>query len=393
QAIGEQPGVTSLANKISAYFTPSILGLALITGLFWLIIDSSRALNTATAVLIIACPCALALASPFTLGTAQRIMGRRDLYLKDDQVVEKMAGLTSIVFDKTGTITQSGASEPVFVGGELDSKVKSMIFSVVRESTHPLSMLLTNQLEGSVVVAIKNFDEFRGRGLEAEVNGHNLRIGSEEWVGAKKNDNLDMTTVFVAVDKEILGYFKIANLFRKGLPDLINKLKSDYKLALLSGDNDSERSRIETIFGKESELIFNQLPHDKLSYIHSKINSGEMTAMIGDGLNDAGALKAATVGFSIVENSSSFSPACDGILISSGFRLLSSFLRLAKDSIGIIKISFLISFLYNLIGLTFAVKGTLSPVIAAALMPASSVTVVIFTTLATTLAAKHRGII
>jgi len=388
----EKTGVTTIANRLSIYFTPIILAIAILTGLFWLIADSTYAMNAVTAVLIVACPCALALASPFTLGTAQRIMGRSKFFLKDNHVVEKISQLTSIVFDKTGTITQSGASQPIFVGAKLTPEQKSMIHSVVLQSTHPLSILIAELLRDSEIRNVRNFEEREGMGLEADIDGYHVKIGSHFWVNAKNEDKINQTAVFVSIDNEIIGYFRIANLFRKGLTEMIPFLKSKYSVSLLSGDNDYEKDRLSGVFGSDAKLHFNQSPHNKLDYMKKEIASGEKVAMIGDGLNDAGALKAATVGITLAENDSSFSPACDGILMASAFKRLPKFFRLATDSMNIIKISFVISFLYNLIGLFFAVQGLLSPVIAAILMPASSVTVVIFTTLATSFAAKTRGV-
>jgi Cu+-exporting ATPase len=235
--------------------------------------------------------------------------------------------------------------------------------------------------------------EQKGQGLEAEINSYRIKVGSSKWVGAKEINGSDATKIFVSIDNDILGYYRIANLFRRGLPEVIASINSNYSTALLSGDNDAEKDRLAEIFGSERNLYFNQAPYDKLAFVSSRIDSGDKVAMIGDGLNDAGALKAATVGITIAENESTFSPACDGILMASSFRNLPKFLRFSKNSIGIIKVSFLISFLYNAIGLAFAVQGILSPVIAAILMPASSVTVVLFTTLATTIMAKRRGLL
>lgn len=385
-------GISTIANRVSTYFTPIILSISLLAGLYWLLIDSTKVMNAVTAVLIVACPCALALASPFTLGTAQRIMGRSKLFLKDSGVIERISRLTSIVFDKTGTITQSGASQPEFVGPELSIDQRNMIYSIVSQSTHPLSLQIAELLNDSKTSNIKNFSEREGLGLEADINGFYVKIGSRAWVNATGEDQSAQTAVYVSIDEEIIGYFRIANLFRKGLIEIVPELKSNYTLGLLSGDNDSEKERISSIFGSKAELHFNQSPQDKLDYVVSYIDSGDKVAMIGDGLNDAGALKTATVGITVAESESNFSPACDGILMASAFKRLPNFFKLAGDSIKIIKISFVLSFLYNIAGLFFAVQGLLSPVIAAILMPASSVTVVLFTTLATSLAAKNRGV-
>jgi P-type Cu+ transporter len=319
-------------------------------------------------------------------------MGRSKFFLKDSGVIEKMSRLTSIVFDKTGTITQSGASQPIFVGTTLTSDQKSLIYSVVRQSTHPLSILIAELFNTSEIRSIKNFEEREGAGLSADINGYHIKIGSHDWVDAKSEDRVDQTAVFVSIDNELIGYFRIANLFRKGLTEIIPALKSRYSLALLSGDNDSERERLSGIFGRDTGLHFNQSPQDKLNYIVSETNLGKKVAMIGDGLNDAGALKTATIGITVAESDSNFSPACDGILMAPAFKRLPNFFKLAGDSMNIIKISFAISFLYNFAGLFFAVQGLLSPVIAAILMPASSVTVVVFTTLATSLTARNRGV-
>ncbi len=388
----EKSGLTDIANRLSTYFTPIVLTIAALTGLYWIMFDSAKTLNAITAVLIVACPCALALASPFTLGTAQRIMGRSKFFLKEGHVLEKISRLTSIVFDKTGTITQSGASQPIFIGAELTDVQKSMVYSVVRQSTHPLSILIADTLKNAEIKNIKNFEEREGMGLQSEIDGYIVKIGSARWINAASEGKTETSSVYVSIDSEILGYFRIANLFRKGLTDIIPQLNSKYSIALLSGDNDSEKERLAGIFGVDAKLYFNQSPQDKLDYIKNKIGSGEKVAMIGDGLNDAGALKSATVGITVAESDSDFSPACDAILQAPAFQRLPNFFKLAGDSMNIIKISFAISFLYNLIGLFFAARGVLSPVIAAILMPASSVTVVLFTTLATSWAARNRGV-
>lgn len=159
---------------------------------------------------------------------------------------------------------------------------------------------------------------------------------------------------------------------------------------LLSGDNDNEKELLMQYFNDESNLYFNQSPVDKLEKIKSLQSSGKTVLMIGDGLNDAGALKQSDIGISVTENINSFSPACDGILESNSFNKLYDLIKFSKTSTNIVKISFLISFLYNIIGLSFAVQGTLSPLIAAILMPISSISVVIFTTVGTNLMDRLR---
>jgi len=157
----------------------------------------------------------------------------------------------------------------------------------------------------------------------------------------------------------------------------------------LSGDNEGEKTRLEKILPKLTPMYFNQKPDDKLNFINSLQEQGKKVMMVGDGLNDAGALAQSDVGIAISENVNVFSPACDGILDASKFKQLYKYIMASKKAMKIIKLSFLLSFLYNVIGLYFAVTGQLEPVIAAILMPLSSISVVGFTTLATSVIGRE----
>ena len=162
---------------------------------------------------------------------------------------------------------------------------------------------------------------------------------------------------------------------------------------MLSGDNKSEKENLLNLFGDEHELHFNQSPQNKLDFIKNIQYQNKNVLMIGDGLNDAGALKQSDLGISISDDINNFSPACDGILDSKSFPLINSFIKFSKTAKRIIYTSFMISVVYNFIGLYFAVSGTLSPVIAAILMPLSSISVVLFTTFTTSLFAKRKGLL
>ncbi len=161
----------------------------------------------------------------------------------------------------------------------------------------------------------------------------------------------------------------------------------------MSGDNEGEKTRLQKIFGENSDLQFRQTPNDKLVYVEEKQRNNSNVLMVGDGLNDAGALRQSNVGIAVTENISSFSPACDAILDAEKLSLLPEFIRFSKTSVRIIITSFIISFLYNAAGLTFAIEGILSPIVAAILMPLSSISVVLFTTLTTNFIAGKRGLL
>jgi Cu+-exporting ATPase len=164
------------------------------------------------------------------------------------------------------------------------------------------------------------------------------------------------------------------------LPGLVRDLKRHYKLHVLSGDNSAEKHFLRETFGSEGDLRFEQRPDDKLSFIFSLQADGKRVIMVGDGLNDAGALKQSEVGIAVSEDLNKFSPACDAILSSKHFANLAQFLEFSRLGKKIILSSFVISVLYNIVGLTFAAKGMLSPVMAAILMPLSSISILLFTT-------------
>ena len=388
--------IDTTVDFVSKYFTAIILTISTSAFVYWASSDLELAFNAFTAVLIIACPCALALSTPFTLGNTQRIFGRNKFYVKNTSVIEKLSEISSIVFDKTGTITETTGASIQFVGDELSEEDKHLIKTLVRNSSHPLSLKITAFLKISPKIKIDNYEEIGGKGIGGIVDNHVVRIGSYSFTKDQSVDkNADgkniSTNVYVSIDGKQLGYFKFTNLYRKGLGKIISSLKDRYKLFILSGDNDGERKKLVEFFPDENHLYFNQSPHDKLNFIQELQNQNEKILMIGDGLNDAGALMKSDVGISISEDINNFSPACDGILDAKSFKYLKDFIRFSHTSKKIIITSFIISFLYNLIGIGFAVQGTLSPIISAILMPISSISIVVFTTVSTNLIAKNKG--
>lgn len=384
----------TLTDKVSRYFTIIILVISFVSLFVWLlrvywgIAEPVMALNVFTAVLIIACPCALAISAPFTLGNMLRILGQRKLYLKNSKVIEKMAKIDTIIFDKTGTITTANKSDLVYEGTPLTTQEQKIVKNTLRNSNHPLSRQIYDYLEASnASVLINDFREITGKGIEAQVDGISVKIGSADFVGKKMTKDNLKTSVHISLDGLYKGCFIFSNSYRNGISELFTSL-SKYHLVILSGDNESERETLEKLLPAESTILFNQKPDDKLNYIKTLQEKGRKVMMIGDGLNDAGALKQSDVGLALAENVNVFSPACDGIMDSSKIKDLNLFLDLCVKSIQIIKKSFVLSFLYNIVGISFAVLGLLSPLVAAILMPLSSITIVFFTTVATNWAAR-----
>jgi P-type Cu+ transporter len=374
----------SLTNKISKYFTVTILSIALLAGLFWVIFDVSKAFQVLTAVLIVACPCAIALAGPFTLGNLLRYFGRHKFYLKESYIVEQMAQIDIVVFDKTGTLTTHENASISYEGVPLNQEELMLLTSSLRASNHPLSRALYDILNQNEITTLDSFEEVAGEGIAARHKAQSIKIGSSSFVEAPQPDKeSNRTSVYVSSNDGYKGRFVFQNQYRDGMVDVFQALGKEMELIILSGDNDSERGKLEMVLPKDSQMLFNQKPDDKLEFIKQLQTGGKKVMMVGDGLNDAGALAQSDMGVSIAENVNVFSPACDGILDASSFYQLPNFFKLSKKGTQIIKWSFLLSFFYNLIGLGFAVSGYLSPVVAAILMPLSSISVVIFTTVAT----------
>lgn len=385
---GKTSSFTSLTDKISKHFTITILSIATVASIFWFFYDASKVLNVFTAILIIACPCAIALAAPFTFGNMLRIFGRNKFYVKNANAIEKLGEISTTIFDKTGTITSNSENDVKYDGKVLENQQRVALKSLLRASNHILSRKIYNEFSDETILPITNFKEHLGTGIEATVNGEFVKVGSQSFVNcAEKEKNFD-TTVHISFDGVYQGKYTVKNKYRKGIERVFESLSKRYKTAILSGDNEGERKVLKSILPATTEMFFHQKPADKLNYIKNQQQKGENVLMVGDGLNDSGALAQSDVGIAISEDINVFSPACDAILDAEKFELIPEFIRLSKQSTKVIKQAFVFSFIYNVIGLYFAVTGQLSPIIAAILMPLSSISIVVFTTVSTNLISR-----
>jgi Cu+-exporting ATPase len=388
--------------------------VALGAAVFWMFRDASKALKAFASVLIVACPCAVALAAPLTHGTAQRLLARLKIFLKNALVIERMAEVDTIVLDKTGTLTTADARGVQFIGaGQISAAAAGWIGSLARHSTHPNSVRIAKSLSFTPA-PVTGFREIPGGGIAGAVDGHEILLGSRAWVEAQvRSSGMGSQTAFVrssaaaarleatrcgstanplraeafcdstgsvwaAVDGEICGAFSLQNALRPEVENLIAQLGGRFELALLSGDNEREAARFKTIFGDGAILKFNQSPADKLNFIRELQQRGRKVMMVGDGLNDAGALRQADVGVALVEQVGVFSPASDVILDAAELPKLARVLAFARSAARVVRAGFVISTAYNLVGVSIAAAGFLSPVVCAILMPISSATVVFF---------------
>lgn len=394
--------LTTFADKISPYFTMAVLGIAVLSGIYWLQTSGmDTALSVFTAVLIIACPCALALSTPFTLGSALNVLSLNGLFIKNHLLIENLSKATTVVFDKTGTLTNSDASSINYFGMPLTKHETNLIGIAAGNSIHPLSRKISDTLNSGDFRKPDTFHEIPGKGIYAVIDGLNICMGSRQFISDQTTLNLDDipendftgSTVHLAINNEYRGYFGIKAGLRDGIPSLLKQLKEQVKLYLISGDNEGQRQEFKSFFQDSDSLLFNKKPEEKLDFITSIQDEGRSVIMVGDGLNDAGALKKSDFGIALADDVSSFAPACDAILEGDSLNKLQSFIHFSQKSMNIIIASFVLSLLYNTIGLGFAITGHLSPLVAAVLMPLSSISVMVFTFLTTRYFARKGGLI
>ncbi len=391
--------ISNISNTAAKYFTGIILLIAIATTFYWVPKDLNIAMNAVTAVLIIACPCAIALSIPFSYGTTMRILGNRNLFLKSDKIVEYLTFANTIIFDKTGTLTEMSKSEINFIGESLPGKSLIAVKSLAQNSTHPLSRIIADSLN-CTYLELHDFEEVPGKGTKAILDGVPYLLGSKQWmydngisiILDKFNTQTDFNTesrVYVSEANTLLGYFAISSKYRHRLKSLFSSLKDKFHLYILSGDNDSERSNLEQIAGDNVEMHFNLMPQDKYDFIANLQTQGKKAIMLGDGLNDAGALNKSDVGIAVTELDSNFTPGSDAILLAQELPGFPQMLRLAKNGVNTVLVSYILSVIYHTIGFYFAVQGLLSPLIAAILMPLSSISVIALTVGSALLADKR----
>jgi P-type Cu+ transporter len=403
-----EKSLNALAVKISAKFTFLVLLIAFGALTYWSFSDVALGIKAFTAVLIITCPCALAMSTPFTLGNTLRVFGRGKFYLKNADVIEKLAEVDTVVFDKTGTLTDPLQAKVIYFSmksqaSQIDAfdKIEDLeiqeemkvIKALVAQSTHPLSNRI-NAWIGNIEPAQLSFiEEISGKGLKAEAHGQLFLLGSLEFVGGTNISFEGQGNLVVfSINRQVVGHFLIQSGLRKDIDHVVKSIGEKMDVHFLSGDHDHERESLKNVFGENISMVFEQGPKDKLEYIQSLKDKGANVLMVGDGLNDAGALQSSNSGIAVIDKVSNFSPSSDAIIAAESLHQLPVYLDFAKTSRKIIKASFGLSFMYNIVGVYFAVQGLVSPVFCAILMPISSLSVVLFTTVTTNYLAYQKGL-
>lgn len=382
-----QGKATALANQAGHVFTWLILALGAAALMYWGPRDYKTAINAFTAIMIVACPCNIVLSIPFTLGNILRLLGRNGFYLKNTAAVEAFTGITDVVLDKTGTITHTIGKDYTFSGQALTDFEKMAIRSLTRQSTHPNSRRLFALFPDIAWEQPMNFEEKPGQGISGEIRGRKIVLGSAAFTGSK------MEGLNLAIDGVWRGVFLLKNHFRIGLKPLLKFFEEKKrKYWLLTGDHSREQEVLSGFFPEKGQVRYEQTPFEKLEFIKGLQSQKQKVMMLGDGLNDAGALRQSDLGIVVAEDTNNFTPSCDGILHAASFHQLPQFIRLAESGVQIVRWSYVVALTYNTIGISYALSGQLSPLVAAVLMPVSSISIVLFGVLMGSLRARQLGI-
>lgn len=389
EAQGTKVPIQKLADKITNIFVPAILVLALITFLSWYFFtgELSRSIGVAVAVLVIACPCSLGLATPTALMVGSGMGAKRGILIRKGEAIQTMREVKIIVFDKTGTITK-GKPEVTDIHSLIDEKkLLEIAASMEKNSEHPLAKAIVDKYNGKKYLDVKGFKILRGRGVQGNINSKKIIIGNrlvmnENKISLSKTnkkieelENDGKTTMIVAQSGKVIGIIAVADAVKDDSTIAIGELnKQGYRTVMITGDNQRTAQAIANQVGIK-EVIANVLPEDKAKNVEKLQKSG-MVAFIGDGINDAPALKQANVGIAMGSGTDIAIEAGDLVLTKSSLTGVVQSINLSKATFSKIKQNLFWAFAYNVIAIPIAVAGLLNPVIAEIAMAASSITVV-----------------
>lgn len=367
------PAFAALSARFGAAFTPIAVTLACIGAWAWRA-DGDVAFQVFTAVLIIACPCALTLAAPIALGTAMEMLSRHGLYLRRPAVALELARIDTIAFDKTGTLTTTRRDASVLHEG-LSADEWRLTRRLAAESMHPVSRAIAGAGDEPAAGTVSSCRESAGRGIRGAVDGHDVVIGTADYVSRQIGRIVPAgDTTVVAIDGRPSGRVWMGGVPRDGVTEAAAALRLSYSTHLVSGDHAADAPRWRTAFGEH--MSFRQAPEAKLAFVTRLREGGGRVLMIGDGLNDAGAFAAADVGLAVCDTATCVVPACDALIDGARLRHLPALLRYAERATNVVMACFLLSLVFNAVGLTLALNAALTPLAAAILMPVSSVAIV-----------------
>lgn len=363
----------NFSDQFGRWFTVGTISVALVAAIFWMP-DVHSSLNVFTAVLIIACPCALTLAAPITYGTAMGALGKIGIYIKNIGVLRELQRVTTVVFDKTGTVTTS-TNDVSFEGRALTKHEEDAIRAVAAHSTHPISRSIAQR--ASPVGVVDHVVEEVGQGITGRYFCLEVAIGSALFIQRITSQDINSVDgTYVAIGGRIVGRYVIRSHVRDGMKAMVEAIrKQGLETILLSGDTGRDAEVLADMF-EPAKMKFHSTPQEKVNRIEQLQRKKSHVLMVGDGLNDVSAMAMANVSIAVTTDTSTLAPASDLVLTSARLVDLPALLTYSNTLNRLIWATLLCTMVYNVAGLTLAVSGILTPVSTAILMPASSLLVI-----------------
>ncbi len=396
EAQSKKPPIAKFADKVVYYFVPVIIIISVITFDIWYFFteDFQLSLIPAVSVLIIACPCALGLATPIAIISLIGRSAKEGILIKNPDIVEIINSVKTVVFDKTGTLTKGKLKVSSFI---LENEgFKDFLYTLASKSNHPISKAIKEKFEGNVL-EIENFENITGKGLKAVINREivlngSLRLMKENNVEIPKKyiefyeneTKKGKVVVFLAVNDKVVGVVSIEDEIREEAKDVISKLKKEgYKILMITGDSKNTALEVAKELGIDN-VYFEVFPEDKLKIVENLQKEGKKVMFVGDGINDAPAMAKADVGLSMSSGADIAKETGDAVILSNNLKSILKFIKLSKEGNKIIKQNLFWAYFYNSIGIPVAagilypINGVLlKPVFASIAMSFSSVSVVL----------------
>ncbi|EOD00062.1 Lead, cadmium, zinc and mercury transporting ATPase / Copper-translocating P-type ATPase [Caldisalinibacter kiritimatiensis] len=393
EAQGSKAPVQRLADKISGVFVPTVVSISIITFIAWYLVTGNftNALISSVAVLVIACPCALGLATPTAIMVGTGKGAENGILIKGGEYLEKAHSIDTIVFDKTGTITKGEPEVTDIISFAKDEDtVLTLAASAEKGSEHPLGEAIVKRAKEKEIEfkEIENFEAIPGKGIQAVIEGKTIYVGNRKLMIEKdiEIDNIEQdiskleqegkTAMLVSVSDKVIGIIAVADTIKEGSKEAIQQLRDmGVEIYMLTGDNQRTANAIAKEVGIKN-VIAEVLPENKAEKIEELRNQGKRVGMVGDGINDAPALTIADVGFAIGTGTDIAMEAADITLMKGNLKDIVASIELSRKTMRTIKQNLFWAFAYNTAGIPLAAFGFLSPMIAGAAMALSSVSVV-----------------
>lgn len=385
EATNTKAPIARLADKISGYFVPTIFVIAVISFLLNLAVvrNGTQAINALVSVLVVACPCALGLATPLAMVVAIGNCTKNGILVKSSETLEASSKIDTVVFDKTGTLTQGKLA---IQDKEISKENMKILQSLEEHSNHPLAKSICENADN--LYSVEEFEEISGLGIKGKIKNQVYFAGNNKFIGDRENpyknleeefSNKGESIVYLFTEKSVLGIVGLQDTIKPEMKEVINKLKQAQKqVIMLTGDNTNTANSIARELGIE-KVISNVSPKEKLEKI-KELNTNNNCLMIGDGINDSPALKTASIGVSVQNGTDITQDSADIILLNQNMDSVYKILTIGDKTIKIIKQNLFWALFYNIAMVPLAtglLPITLNPMIASLAMTLSSFTVVI----------------